>query len=123
MKGSPGDQELVPLTAGSARSDSVTTAPSVRNGSVPTPTRTAVTSPEASIRAGSTTGGSVQEQYSELPTAVSLDRNSSVSGDIACEQAAPATVGGSALAALMVKPHRSSGRGKASGTKLQSHVD
>lgn len=121
IKGSPGEQELLPLTAGAALSDSASTAPSVRTA-VPTPSRTAMTSPEASIQAGSTTGGSVSEQYTEFSTVPSLDRNSSVSGDVGGSEQ-PASGGGSALAGLIgAKPHRS-GRGKAGVTKLQSHVD
>lgn len=115
MKGSSTDQEMVPLTAGSSRSD-LAIAP------VPAAGRT-VTPPEASARAG-TSSGPVQEDCAEFSAASSLDHKSSVSGDLGYDQSAPpGTVGGSALAALVgSKPHRS-GRGKANITKLQSHVD
>lgn len=112
-------QELVPLTGGAARSEAVANVSSIR-ASGQAPTRIAVTSPDPSTRAGSNTGGSGQEQFSEFAAAPSLDR--SVSGDTGSEQSA--TVGGSALAGLIgAKTHRSSGRGKSSVTKLQSHVD
>lgn len=124
IKGSATDQELVPLTAGSSRSDLVNAAPSARSGPGPAAGRT-VSSPEPSTRAGSTSGGPIQENCAEFSAASSLDHKSSVSGDLPYDQSAhPGTVGGSALAALVgSKQHRSSGRGKPNITKLQSHVD
>ena len=124
MKGAAADQELVPLTAGSSRDDSATSVPSARTGPVPMAGRT-VASPEAPTRAGSSTGGPVQEHCAEFSAASSLDHKSSMSGDLGYDQVAPpVTVGGSALAALVgAKPHRGSGRGKTGVTKLQSHVD
>jgi hypothetical protein len=117
IKGSPGDQELVPLIASSARSDPVHSAAPPGRTSLPTPSRTAVMSPEAAVRAGaSTTGGSVPDHYTEFSPATGLDRNGSVSGDKDSEQ--PQT--GSALAGLV---GRGAGRGKAGATKRQSHVD